>query len=115
MIDRRTRLWLLDMRDHARRAIEFLANNDAASLLAEPMRLYAINRAVEKAANRVDPAVRSSLPSLPWRPAIDLRKRLIHGYDRIDVDILVDTVRRDFPPLIAEIERILNTGAQGQS
>ncbi len=115
MIDRRTRLWLLDMRDHARQAINFLAEYEADALLAEPMRLFAINRAVEivgEAANRVDSATQQSMPTLPWRPAIDMRNKLIHGYDRVDVHILVDTVRRDFPPLIAEIERLLTADPQ---
>lgn len=111
MIDRRTRLWLLDMRDHAQKAIEFLDNRDAAALLTDPLRLFALNRAVEivgEAANRVDTSVRDAIPSLPWRPAIDMRNKLIHGYDTVDVDIVVDTVRNNFPPLIAEVDRLLN-------
>jgi uncharacterized protein with HEPN domain len=116
MIDRRANLWLLDMRDHARKAIEFLGDCDAAGLLADPLRLYALNRAVEivgEAANRVDPSLRANFPSIPWRPAIDMRNKLIHGYDRVDVDVVVRTVRDDFPALIAEIEQILNAELKG--
>ncbi len=114
MIDRRAKLWLLDMRDHALKAIEFLDGRDAAAILADPLRLYALNRAVEivgEAANRVDPSLHVKLPAIPWRPAIDMRNKLIHGYDRVDVDVVVKTVRDDFPVLIAEIERVLNAGA----
>ena len=40
--------------------------------------------------------------------------KLIHGYRSLDlIEFVLETVRGDFPPLIAEIERILNTGAKG--
>ena len=39
-------------------------------------------------------------------PMARLRHRLAHGYDTIDCDVLWDTVKLDFPPLIAELEKI---------
>lgn len=101
----------MDMRDNARHAIAFLGARDAASVQADLTVLYALNRAVEivgEAASKVDPAVRATMPNLPWRFAIDMRNLLIHGYDRVKVEYVVDTVRNDFPPLIAEIERLLS-------
>jgi len=32
---------------------------------------------------------------------------LIHGYDKVDHEILWDILREDLPPLIAELEKIL--------
>lgn len=32
---------------------------------------------------------------------------LIHGYGQIRLDIMVKTVRDDFPPMIAQLDRIL--------
>ena len=37
----------------------------------------------------------------------DARNRLVHGYDSVDLDVLWDTIEDDFPPLIAELKRIL--------
>lgn len=91
MIDRRTKLLLLDMRDNAQLAITFLGPRD-----------------VGEAASKVDPAQRQQMPALPWRDAINMRNLLIHGYDRVKVEYVVDTVRNDFPPLIAEIDRVLS-------
>jgi uncharacterized protein with HEPN domain len=36
-----------------------------------------------------------------------MRNRLIHGYDQIDLHILWDTIEDDLPPLITELEKIL--------
>lgn len=36
-----------------------------------------------------------------------MRNRLVHGYDRIDLKVLWDTVTDDLPPLIAELKQIL--------
>lgn len=37
---------------------------------------------------------------------IGMRNRLIHAYDRVDLDILWDTIVNDIPQLIGELERL---------
>lgn len=68
--------------------------------------VYAATRAAQ-----IDPAIRQAMPSLPWRQAIGTRNKLIHGYRSLQPAILYETIKDDFPPLIAEIKRILNDGA----
>ena len=36
-----------------------------------------------------------------------MRNRLVHGYDQVDLDVLWDTIEHDLPPLVSELERIL--------
>lgn len=62
---------------------------------------------VGEAATRVSAETRARLPELPWRPAIGMRNRLIHGYDIVDVDTVWGTVVLDLPPLVAQLEVIL--------
>ncbi|MEK6601027.1 MAG: HepT-like ribonuclease domain-containing protein [Candidatus Binatota bacterium] len=38
---------------------------------------------------------------------VGLRNRLIHGYDEVDFDILWQIVTRDLPPLIKNLEKLL--------
>jgi uncharacterized protein with HEPN domain len=38
---------------------------------------------------------------------INLRNRLSHGYDTINLRIVWETIRDDFPPVVTELERIL--------
>ena len=76
--------------------------------------VYAAARAVEivgEAAAQIEPEVQKSLPSIPWRQAIGMRNKLIHGYRSLNSKTLYETIRDDFPPLIAEIRRILKEEA----
>jgi len=43
--------------------------------------------------------------------AVALRNRIIHGYDRVEHAIVLDTVHRDLPPLIGALERELASAA----
>ncbi len=40
--------------------------------------------------------------------AVALRKRIIHGCDRVENVIVLETVRRDLPPLMADLEQELS-------
>ena len=65
---------------------------------------------VGEAANLVSEETQDKYPQLPWRQMVGLRHRLIHGYDEVDLDILWDIVQVDLPPLIAELEEIVEEG-----
>ena len=43
----------------------------------------------------------------------DVRNILIHAYDRVAAEILVDIVRQDIPPLLASARRILGGDKDG--
>ncbi len=34
---------------------------------------------------------------IPWDIVVEMRNKLIHGYDRVDLNILWDTVTDDLP------------------
>ena len=71
---------------------------------------YAVIRAVEivgEAATRVSDDTRRRLSTLPWRQIIGMRHMVIHGYDAIRLDVVVDVVRNRMPILIAEISKVL--------
>jgi len=113
-MDARDRLKLEDMLEHAQLAVSILGGADEAALAANAEKRLAVTRAVEvigEAANQIDPVQRSRLPTLPWDQMRAMRNRIVHNYGRVDLGILVNTVRNHIPPLIAEIEQILNTGA----
>jgi uncharacterized protein with HEPN domain len=38
---------------------------------------------------------------------IAIRNRLVHAYDKIDLEVLWDVVQNDLPPLIAALQLIL--------
>jgi uncharacterized protein with HEPN domain len=98
------------MLDHAREAIAMLAGKERADLQSERMLELALVRLIEivgEAAARVSPESQTRYPLIPWRQVVGMRNRLVHGYDSVDLDVLWDTIEDDFPPLIAELKRIL--------
>ena len=43
----------------------------------------------------------------------DVRNILIHAYDQVAAEILVDIVRQDIPPLLASVKSILDADERG--
>jgi len=62
---------------------------------------------IGEAAARVPLQDRDRFPGIPWRDVVDLRNRLIHGCDEVNFDILWAIVQQDLPPLVAELEKIV--------
>jgi uncharacterized protein with HEPN domain len=72
--------------------------------------VFATIRALEvmgEAANRISADVQRLYPEVPWRNMINMRNRLIHNYDEVDLYTVWETVVDDVPQLIA------NLGADG--
>jgi len=44
---------------------------------------------------------------IPWREIIGTRHRLIHAYDRVDLDVLWKIVNDDLPPLTNSLAELL--------
>jgi uncharacterized protein with HEPN domain len=61
---------------------------------------------VGEAASKISPAVRESLPGVPWFEIIGMRNRLVHGYASVDHDIVWTVVTSDLPSLVREIGRV---------
>ena len=102
------------MLDHAREAVEMVRGRSRADLDTDRQLNLALVRLVEvigEAANRVPDDFRSDHPQVPWRQAVGMRNRIIHGYDVIDFDILWSVLQKDLPPLIEALEKIVNEEA----
>ncbi len=67
---------------------------------------------IGEAANRVPKEEQALHSRIPWKQIIGTRNRLIHGYDRVDLDILWSIVSEDLPRLTEALERILSGRGQ---
>ena len=54
---------------------------------------------------KLDPSLLASVANL--KLAIDLRNRIIHGYDSVDDEIVFYTVVEDLPALATDLKRLL--------
>lgn len=95
---------LAHMRDHAIEAVNLVSGYKREDLDYNRIIVLALTRLLEiigEAAARVPSSVRTSYPDIPWTEIIGTRNRLIHGYDKVDLDILWEILQKDLPRLIA--------------
>ncbi len=98
------------MLDYSREAVELLGNRSLEELQSNRVLQLALVQLIEivgEAGSRVPEDVRQANPELPWKQAIGMRHRLIHGYEFIDYEVIFDTVQDSLPPLIAQLEKLL--------
>jgi uncharacterized protein with HEPN domain len=101
---------LRHMLAHAREAVAMVAGKERERLRSDRMLELALVRLIDivgEAAARVSPEGQSKYSSIPWRQVVGMRNRLVHRYDRVDLDVLWDTIEDDLPPLIAKLERVV--------
>jgi len=102
------------MLDHAQEAVKLLGDMSLEDLSANRERQLALTRLIEivgEAASKVSTEDQNTYPQLPWREAIGMRHVLAHGYDIIEHAIIWDTVRNNLPPLIQQLQAILDSGS----
>ena len=107
---------LRHMLDHAAEAIAMVRGRRREELDKDRQLSLALVRLLEivgEAAARVSRETQSRLTGIPWAEVVGMRNRLIHGYDRVDFDILWDVIQIDLPRLIQELHNAI--GSQGKS
>jgi uncharacterized protein with HEPN domain len=95
------------MRDYAKEAVALAGGLTLETFKADRMAQLALIHLVEivgEAASRVSAASRAAIPAIPWPKVIGTRNRIVHGYDKIDLPLLWDTLRTNLPPLIAALD-----------
>jgi uncharacterized protein with HEPN domain len=98
------------MLEHAREAVDLAQGKTRDGLERDRVLQLALTRLVEivgEAAAQIPAEVRAKHPSFPWRAAVGMRNRLIHGYDVLDLDVLWDTITTDLPRLVDLLEDIV--------
>ncbi len=105
------RVSLRQMLDQAKKAVRVASGKSVGDIAADQDLLApALIRTLEvigEAASRVSPEARARFSDIPRRDVIDLRNRLIHGYDIVDYELVRQIIDDDLPPLMASIEEIL--------
>lgn len=113
MTQREDKVRLRHMLDYSRKAVAMIEGRAREDLDRDEMLCLALTRVVEivgEAATRVSQAGQQHHGQIPWSEIVGLRNRLVHGYDSVDVDILWDIVQQDIPPLIEQLEAIVQEG-----
>jgi uncharacterized protein with HEPN domain len=105
---------LHNMLDAARNAVQFTRGRSRSSLQRNKMLELALTRLLEiigEAAKEISEDLRTTYPEIAWYKMSGMRNRLIHGYFDVDQEMVWETVTRELPPLIAQLENILKKRA----
>ena len=46
--------------------------------------------------------------TIPWHAIVAVKKRIVHGYDGLNMKVIWDAIEQEIPLLIIQIEEILN-------
>ena len=52
-------------------------------------------------------------PELPWSPMRGIRNKVVHDYFDVAWDVVWDTVKQDLPPLLEQLQSLLNSMKSG--
>lgn len=77
------------------------SNSDHADLLLMP--LCQIGESVQSSRDELE----EFYPDIPWHQMAGLRNVIVHGYTKVDPEIVMTTVERDIPKLLKYCQTVL--------
>ena len=102
---------LRHMLDSAREALAFIAGRSKSDLNADRMLTLSLVKSIEiigEAAYQISDEIKDRYPQIPWQDIMGMRNRLVHAYHDINLNILWKTVTEDLPPLVEQLEDIID-------
>ena len=106
---------LRHMLEWARITERIAAGESRPSLDGNQLLQLALTRTLQiigEAAYNVTAETRREYETISWTDIIGMRHRLVHVYFAIDMDVIWQTLTKYVPPLIADLERILDEIAE---
>ena len=102
---------LADILENLERIEGCVAGLDREAFGGDTLRRDAVKRCLERiceaAAFRLGEKAAELAPSQPWGDIRGMGNRLRHAYDRIDLDVLWNTIRDRLPSLKSDVEKAL--------
>ena len=89
-----------------RKIIAFVDGVSKNDLENDEMRLFAVLHGIQimgEATKRLSPEFRAKYPAIPWKEIAGIRDRIVHQYDKINMEVIWDVVELEIPELLAKI------------
>jgi uncharacterized protein with HEPN domain len=62
---------------------------------------------IGEAANQIPEEIEEKYTMIPWSLMRAMRNRIVHVYFKVDEKLMWDTIQKDLPPLVPELEKLL--------
>ncbi len=102
---------LRHMLDAIHEAMRFAQGQTRADLDGNRMLVLSLVKDIEiigEAAYQISENTRDQIQDIPWEDIIGMRRRLVHAYFDINLDILWRTLQDDLPTLKAVLEPLVS-------
>jgi len=114
-MDERDREYLTLVIEHAETAMEYALEPEwwkhKKTLDAVLMQIVQ----VAEAAKSVSPEGLAEVGDVPWANVKGIRGRIVHAYERIDVEIIRSVVTSDLPALVQQVQQTLDADEKSQT
>ena len=101
---------LRDMLEAGRQAIASEQARGREDLDRDLVWTWGLTKCLEiigEAASRLSDELHARSADIPWAQIIGMRNRLVHAYFEVDRDQVWRTITEDLPPLVEQLERLL--------
>lgn len=101
---------LLDIARAARLIARFIKGSGRETFLDDELTQAAVLHeivVIGEGVKRLSEQFRNAHPDIPWREIAGMRDRVIHQYDRVDLNLVWEAAERDIPQLLVSLEPLL--------
>ena len=99
-----------DMLDACETLLSFTEGMDRAAFEADVRTNYAVVHCltiIGEAATHVPDHIREAHPDIEWHAMMGMRNRIVHGYWKIDGDVVWGVIERSVPTLVPQLRALL--------
>ena len=101
--------YLADIREYAGKALKFVEGVSFEAFLRNEEKVLAVLYALQivgEAASKLSREFTEQFPTIPWADIVGMRNFIVHGYFRVDFEVVWRTVVEDLPVLLLSLENI---------
>jgi len=105
-------VYLKHVRDAMKKVMKYLENKNKEEFIKNEILQDAVIRQLEimgEAVKNLSLRIILDNPQIPWKGMAGLRDVLIHGYDKVNLEIIWKIAREDVPKTFKKIEDLIAT------